>query len=206
MMGMYGYSQEQFEELQEWFDAAKYINDKELKLFIGKDSNDERKIQYDLLEKDDPLTAVLGNITNCCQVIGQTGESCVKYGMTMPNSKFMTFSHNKTIVGQSWVWYDETTKVICLDNIEAPDKFYELIKNDENLKREFKDCLKRVADSFIKEMGNHGLEVRSVTVGKGYNDISYLLKDMFEEVKEASSLCGYDKYSDSKEQYVIKKK
>ena len=83
-----------------------------MKIFISADiKGDNNTISYKLLEKDNPLGAVLGNITNCCQVAGGSGESCVKYGMSKPNSKFMIFSISDTIIGQSWVWYDEKTKV-----------------------------------------------------------------------------------------------
>ena len=47
----------------------------------------------------DPMCAVLGNIRNCCQVLGGAGESCVKYGMTRPNSRFITLNYKGKIIG-----------------------------------------------------------------------------------------------------------
>ena len=198
LVGKYGYSQEQFEKIQDLFNIGKSIN---TKLFIKKD--DYKKISYNLLEKDNPLTVVLGNITNCCQVIGGIGESCVKYGVTQPNSKFMVFDYDNTIIGQSWVWYDEKTKTICLDNIEVPTRYCKVIKHDESLQKEFIDCLLRVAKNFKEEMKKHKLEVQHLTIGKGYNDIRDILDKEFNEVENASCLSDYYGYRDSKVQYEI---
>ena len=205
-VGKYGYSSRQFEDLQEWFLDGKNIERKDLKLFISKDIVDSDIITYELLEKDNPLGAVLGNITNCCQVIGGAGESCVKYGMCKPNSRFMMFSINKNIIGQSWVWYDEKTGVVCLDNIEVPTKYLYKIGHSKELQKSFINCLNRMANNFINEMKNCGLNVNKVTVGKGFNDIQDILDENFLIDESPSFLNDYYDYTDSKIQYIIKKK
>lgn len=201
----YGYSQEQFEELQDWFNKGKKIKQEDIKLFIEEDKEDKSKVTYKLLEKDNPLGAVVGNITNCCQVIGGAGESCVKYGMCEPNSKFMVFNHKNNIIGQAWVWYDESTKTVCLDNIEIPRSYLSIIKKFK-LKKGFVDCLKRVASNFISEMEKHGLEVNKVTVGEGYNDIKKVLSNSFNKDKSPATLSKYYGYTDADKQFIIGKK
>ena len=200
-VGRYGYSQSQFEELQNWYNKGKQI--KEIKLFINEDEKEE-EITYSLLSKNDPLNAVLGNITNCCQVIGGMGESCVKYGMTMPNSGFITFNYKDKIIGQAWVWYDEKGKTICLDNIEIPHRYLEKIHQNKNVQKSFVDCLLRVEKNFKEEMNRRGLEVNRVTVGEGYNDIKEILYRNFSLVKDGWHLSDYVGYSDASSQYEIK--
>ena len=206
LMALYGYSQTQFEELQMLFNEGKKIAEKDLKLFISKDEAIDKEVTYHLLEKDNPLGAVVGNITNCCQVIGGAGASCVKYGMTMPNSKFMTFNYKKEILGQAWVWYDEKTGVVCLDNIEVPSRFLDKIKHSKELQQSLIECLKRMASNFISEMESHGLEVKKVTIGKGYNDIRDILNSNFKTDENVNRLSQYKEYSDAHDQYLIKKK
>lgn len=203
LISKYGYNQYQFEELQSLYDKAKEINQEKLKIFIGEDVEDKNNVTYELLKKDNPLGAVLGDITNCCQIIGGAGESCVSYGMIMPNSKFMTFNYNNEILGQSWVWYDEYNKTICLDNIEVPEKYVNKIKKSRLLQESFIACLKRVGFNFIKEMKSKGLEVEKVTIGKGYNDINYILKNYFKNDENSKRLSNYSGYSDANSQYEI---
>ena len=201
-VGRYGYSQEKFEKLQKWYNEGKNI--KQMKLFINNDI-EERGIKYELLRKDNSLCAVLGNITNCCQVVGGQGESCVKYGMTKPNSGFITFNYNERIIGQAWVWYDEESKTICLDNIEVPRKHLDKIEHNKEIQDNFIACLLRIEENFKKEMNDKGFEVNRVTIGQGYNDIKKILDNNFELICNNRKLKGYSGYSDAYNQYVIGK-
>lgn len=205
VVGKYGYTQSQFEVLQSWYDEARKFSESDLRLFIGEDSENMGAIKYELLTKDNPLNAVLGNITNCCQVVGGAGESCVKYGMTKPNSKFMTFSFNKKIIGQSWVWYDEETKTVCLDNIEFVSNFAKELNKNKELQKSLIDCLKRMSDSFISQMEFYGLEVNKVTIGSGFVQIGEVLKSVF-VLDKGETLSNYNGYSDADNQFVIKRK
>lgn len=203
-VGQYGYSQEQFEKLQKFYNIGKKIAKEDMELFI-KEDDEENCITYSLLDKGDPICAILGNITNCCQIVGGAGESCVEYGMTMPNSGFITFNYNGTIIGQSWIWYDKETFTVCLDNIEVPRRYCEKVKSNKNIQSSFIDCLIRLKDNIVKEMNKNGLKVDKVTVGKGYNDIGEILNKEFKLVKYCSMLEGYCGYSDAIEQYEIYK-
>lgn len=204
-VGKYGYTQKQFEVLQEWYNKAKKIKTNDMKLFISKDK-EKTGITYELLRKDDPRTAVLGNITNCCQILDGAGEDCVEYGMIKPNSGFITFNYKDKIIAQAWVWYDEISKVVCLDNIEVPHRYFKRINENKEIKESFIDCLLRVEENLKIEMNKHSLEVKKVTIGKGYNDIIGILNDKFNVEENSIALHGYNGYSDAYNQYKIENK
>ena len=124
--------------------------------------------------------------------------------MTQPNSGFIAFNYKDKIVAQAWVWYDETNKVICLDNIEVPRQYLEKINNSQEIKESFIKCLLRISENFKQEMRLHNLEVTKVTIGKGYNDVQNILEDKFEDEKTPQKLHGYIGYSDAYSQYEIK--
>ena len=65
VVGKYGYNQDQFNKLQEFYNIAKSISEDEMQIFIDKDE-ESKGIIYSVLDKRDPTSAVLGNITNCC--------------------------------------------------------------------------------------------------------------------------------------------
>jgi len=202
-VGRYGYNQVQFEELQRWYNIGKSIAEEDLKLIICED-NFDKGIKYKFIDKSNPIGAVLGNITNCCQVVDGNGASCVKYGMTMPNSCFITFNYKDKIIGQAWVWYDKESGTICLDNIEVPSRYCDEIKNNKMIQKSFIDCLLRLEDNFKKTMINKGFEVSKVTIGKGYNDLKEILDKEFNVVEFPNRLSDYVGYSDSSVQYEIK--
>ena len=183
VVGRYGYSQEQFETLQSWFEEG-IQKGSNLSAFPD---NSEGKIKFELLEKDNPLGAVLGNITNCCQRIDDAGESCVEHGMSDPNGGFVVFKYENRIIGQAWVWYNKSMEKLCFDNIEIPNSAKDLVKKNG---KEFKDCLTRAAKSISESMtkaGHNcltraaksisesmtkaGHKVSLVTMGKGSNDL-----------------------------------
>ena len=124
--------------------------------------------------------------------------------MTMPNSGFITFNYKDKIIGQSWVWYDDKSKTICLDNIEIPHRYLEKINQNNTIQKSFIDCLLRIEKSFKEEMNKRGLEVNKVTIGEGYNDIKEILDKNFSLVKDGWHLSDYDGYSDAYSQYEIK--
>ncbi|MGN1227244.1 MAG: leucine-rich repeat domain-containing protein [Christensenellales bacterium] len=163
---------------------------------------EDKRVTYELLEKSSTLGAVVGYITNCCQTINDNGESCVHYGMTKPNSSFLVFRNaNNEILGQAWVWYDEKTKQVTLDNIEVPHCKLNNLNKDKELQDEFIDCLVRVRQGFISAMGND--KVQNVTIGMGYNDITTLIEKNFTRSKESFKLTNYNGYTDATCQFII---
>jgi hypothetical protein len=173
-----------------------------MSLFLCEDE-EIKGITYELLDKKNPLCAVLGNITNCCQIIDAAGSECVEYGMTKPNSGFITFNYKDTIIAQSWVWYDSVSKTVCLDNIEVPHRYLEKINKSEDIKNSFIECLVRISRNFKTEMNKHGLKVKKVTIGKGHNDIKSILDGKFAVDEDPDELDDYEGYSDADVQYEI---
>mgnify|MGYP001623733949 FL=1 len=164
VVGRYGYSQEQFETLQSWFEKG-IQKGSNLSAFPD---NSEGKIKFELLKKNNPLGAVLGNITNCCQRIDDAGESCVEHGMSNPNGGFVVFRDENKVIGQAWVWYNKSMGKLCFDNIEIPNSAKGFVRKNG---KEFKDCLTRAAKSISESMAKAGHKVSLVTMGKGYNDL-----------------------------------
>lgn len=220
IIGKYGYSQKQFEHIQEIYDTAKKL--KESYIIRADKSKEDDLIQFRILEKDDPLGFVLGDITNCCQVLGGAGESCVDDGYTNPNAGFLVFEENildedgvpagdTRILGQAYIWYDPKTKTVCYDNIEIPTKvLHELRSGDKTdgkiSSKALIDAVERSAESIMREMNKDGVKVERVTTGEGYNDLKRELSQKF--VKENNPIAEHRKYigySDArKAQYIIK--
>lgn len=202
-IGMYGYSQDVFDNAQRLFEIGKKIPESEIKLFASVDDNKEM-VTYELLDKDNPLGVIVGNITNCCQTLTGAANSCVEHGLSERNSKFMIFKMKDKIIGQSWVWYDEDRYRICLDNIEVPLSVLRNELNDETIQQSFLNCLKRMVKGFLKEMERKNIRIDSITIGEGYNQIKFLLKE-FERVEDQPKLSDYIGYSDASNQYVLYK-
>jgi hypothetical protein len=66
----------------------------------------------------DPMCAMLGDKTGCCQSIGGQGESCAIHGITNEHSGFYVLRKGKEIKAQSWAWRG-TNGALVLDSIEA---------------------------------------------------------------------------------------
>ena len=201
-MAMYGYGQAVFNEVQRYFDIGKSIPKEELMLHIEQDSK-KSALSYKLLEKDDEIGAILGNITNCCQTATGLAKKCVLHGLSQKNSGFISFNNDDHIVGQSWVWYDEQQKRICLDNIEITKNVLESKLKALRWKSEMINCVKRLADAFVIKMEEKGFDVETITVGEGFNDVGKLMDIHFKKITNQPPLTGYNGYSDAKNQYVI---
>lgn len=201
----YGYTQKQFEELQDIWDAGKTIGRGEMILSVYEDCSDS-DIKFELLDKNDPEGLIIGELTNCCQAIGNKGFSCLVYGSTQTNSGFVKFTHNGQIIGQSWVWYNPKNKIVCLDNIEVPTKWLKRMKN-KDIEKEFTSCLLRLADSIKRSMHDNGYDVDMVTIGSGYNDFSAINNFSAFSSNRSELPEDYNGYSDALlKQYIIDSK
>ena len=67
-------------------------------------------------------------------------------------------------------------------------------------------CLKRMSKAFLTAMEEKGLEVDSITVGSGYNDMGGFLSLQFKKSKDEPKLSGYGGYSDASTQYILYKR
>jgi hypothetical protein len=179
-------------------------------------------VQFRLLEKDDPLGFVLGDITNCCQILGGVGESCVDDGYLNPNAGFLVFEESvvdnfgnltgeKRILGQAYIWYDEETKTVCYDNIEIPAKVIEELRSGDRHNKNLSmnamiDAVEKSAEAIMNAMNKDGIKVERVTTGKSWNDLGRDLERKFVlEEKPIAQHRGYVGYTDAKEgQYIIK--
>ena len=198
-----GYKPEQFNTLQEWYLTAISIPKQDLAIVCEKDDEDE-PITYEVLAKDDPLGAVIGSLTDCCQVVGNTnGGKCVEYGMTQPNSTFIAFRQGERLIGQAWVWYDKETGQVTLDNIEVPDKVMQDLKTFESMREGVIDCINRLGVNLVKSMNENFANlgktdrVERVTIGLGCNDFKKLLLSNYQKTKDIKELTSYEFYSDA---------
>jgi len=167
---IYGYSQEEFDELQNAFEEGKAIKPEDMILAIKPDKN-TNGVVFNYLSKDDEEGAFLGEYTNCCQTAHELGRTCLFYGMSKPNSGFVKFTLDDQIIGQSWVWYNEKTGHVCLDNIEIPTRWKQDFKADKRLGQSFVECLRRLSHSIITGMNENGYNVNIVSIGAGCNDL-----------------------------------
>lgn len=202
VVGKYGYSQYEFEKLQDWWNEGKVISDDQKMLKLKKDDAKEG-IKFELLSKQDPESLILGEKTNCCQVVNDAGKGCLKYGVTETNSGFVKFTKNGKLVGQSWAWYNQKTGVVCLDNIEIPTIWRNDLEKSNN-EKDFLNCLSRLATAFKQTMEQDGRKVSMVTVGAGCNDLSAIKKFQQLPKRYIELPEDYRDYSDAKSvQYII---
>ncbi len=197
-VGLYGYTQYQFDLLQEW-----YLQGLKEKCVFSPQKDGDFPITFEVLEKRDPLGAVIGTITNCCQVAGGVGSHCVEYGMTQPNSTFIAFRAGARIVGQAWIWYDEKNKQITLDNIEIPHTALDDIYKGTISGKEFLQCLKRLAVALKDDFSKNRHPINNITIGLGYNDFKEFLVNNFKKVEKPQLLSDYKFYTDARQQVAL---
>lgn len=80
---------------------------------------------YEVADKNDPVTAVLGYITNCCMHFGGQGESCLRYGVEKYNSAFLIFyDSRKRVTGFVFLWEFPFNgeRVLVYDSVEILGK------------------------------------------------------------------------------------
>ena len=195
----YGYSASDFVKLEQLFIKAS----ERLSEFNFEPVRESTDINFELLNKLDPISIALGDITNCCQKLGDRGEECMSYGVTEPNSCFLVFRRSDTILGQSWVWFDKIKKVVCLDNIEVPYKIVADMRKHQEFASEVLECIERACKYVYSNLNAKGFNVKQVTIGKGFNSLNEFLSKKYEINNNATLLTGYHGYTDAREQYVV---
>ncbi len=202
LVGKYGYYQGDFNALQEWWDESKLISEDQ-KILRAKKDEQKQGIVFELLSKQNPEALILGEKTNCCQVVNDVGKGCLRYGLTKSNSGFVKFSINEKLVGQSWVWYNQKTGIVCLDNIEVPTIWKKELEKKENAES-FLKCLTRLANAIKDEMETNNNPVKCVTIGAGCNDLNAITKFKQIDSNHIELPDDYHGYSDAQStQYII---
>lgn len=211
MIGQYGYSQDQFEEMQEAYEEAKKLDDiffisanksksSDCITFRTLKKKDERYLDEEGNPLPDPEGFVLGDKTNCCMVWGGAGDSCTEDGYINKNAGFLIFeeeikdqtgkaSGETRMLGQAYIWYDPETKTVCMDNIEIPNKIVNAFKKGENIEEgisftSFMDSVQAAAEGLIAGMNAKGIEVERVTLGTGYLDDNIRGKSTYQHFKD----------------------
>ena len=114
-----GYSQADFEKVQAIFREQKKRTKSSIPQIEKK--NEKTGYTYKVLRLDDPTAIFVGELTDCCQALGNAGESCMKHSVTSPNGRVLVVQDESgKILSQSWIWRNKNT--ICFDNIEAVEK------------------------------------------------------------------------------------
>lgn len=87
--------------------------------YVASTTSPER-LRARFLERSDPRGVVLGELTGCCQSVGQSAGACAWHGQEDPLGAFFVVEDSRQVVlGQSWVWRDVTGRAICFDSIEC---------------------------------------------------------------------------------------
>ena len=219
-VGAYGYTQDQFDKMQNIYNQAKKLKDQAV--IRAADKGTVSDVSYRVLEKDDPLGFVIGDITNCCQHLGGAGESCVTDGYTNPNAGFLVFettmrdadgkaTGEKRILGQAYIWYDPATLTVCYDNIEIPSKVLAELESGEKHHQALSvgtliQTIINSADGIMTAMNHKGTRtpVSRVTVGQGYNDLRVAFDQQFTVTSIRAEHRDYSGYTDAKAQYLIR--
>lgn len=101
---------------------------------VPQEQCETRRFRGRIVRMDDPLHFAIGEITNCCQTIGegQPGESSMVHSATERNGALFVVeeldeSGRPTgIVSQSWTWRNGNR--VCFDNVEVPHKVESQLK------------------------------------------------------------------------------
>ena len=71
-----------------------------------------------VLDKTDARGWILGEITHCCQTIGNVGGQCAIAGMRDGDKGFLVITKNSVIIAESWIWVSSKGNLV-LDSVES---------------------------------------------------------------------------------------
>ena len=196
---LYGISQNQYSQIEEWFLLGN--SPERRKIVKAMADKEKRGFTYEFIAENNPFSAVLGYASNCCQVIGGVGESCLEHGMSNENSCFIVVNLDGRLFGQMWTWYDSFNKQVTFDNIEIPTVLEVLL--DDGMENELFSCLERLSMSIFETMNAEGYEVKRVTMGIGHNILISRLDRKYFTIKEPKLLSGYKGYTDAEKQVLL---
>ncbi len=108
-----------------------------------------------IVRMDDPIAIFAGNITSCCQKLGegQPGEpSMIHSAIERNGSMFIVeevdeFGNTVRPVAQSWTWRNGNR--VCFDNVEIPDAIEEELKQSR-MHDEILEVYKKTAERMVE--------------------------------------------------------
>lgn len=145
------------------------------------------------LAPSDPLAAVLGRLTGCCQSIGDDGEDPVIHGITSENGGFYVLIRRlarkkSEVIAQCWAWRSSESYIV-FDSIEISPNFRLDIKNQLIIKKMFS----RLALELIVYH-----KIPRVLIGS-----DRWLIDEFSGIHASCKLEDYSGYRDSYDQVIV---
>ena len=159
---------------------------------IPQERAESKKFRGRIVNIDDPIHFSIGEITNCCQTIGngQPGESSMIHSATERNGAlFVVEELGETgkpvgIVSQSWTWRNGNR--VCFDNVEIPHKVLDELRRIGGFD-EIVDIYKETAEKMIdtdkaklKKLVEQGkitqeqyatMVIKDVAIGLGCDDL-----------------------------------
>lgn len=150
-----GYSQEDFEEIQEIFKQQLQRTKSSIPQIEKENKNNG--YTYKVLRLDDPIAIFVGELTDCCQALHDAGESCMRHSVTSQNGRILVVQdENGKVLAQSWLWRNKN--VLCFDNIEAVEKDS---NNKKIVSSEILDMVKQAAKDFVETDKKHLMRWKS---------------------------------------------
>ena len=159
---------------------------------IPQERAETKKFRGRIVNIDDPIHFSIGEITNCCQTIGngQPGESSMIHSATERNGALFIVEelgeNGKPIgiISQSWTWRNGNR--VCFDNVEIPHKVLEQLRQTGGFD-EIVDIYKETAEKMIdtdkaklKKLVEQGkitkeqygsMVIKDVAIGLGCDDL-----------------------------------
>ena len=155
---------------------------------------DKPKYNFKKLKDGDLRGLMLGELTDCCQHLGDNGAECAQHGFLSPHGAFYVVAEKETdqIVAQSWAWQGKNGEVV-FDSLESLKGHMDTAK--------WSALLENLAGEFQKNADIPAFLVG--TDGDTPEDLPYGTAPK----KQLAEPIDYDGYRDSKEgQYVVYKR
>lgn len=144
LSSMCGYSQDEFDDIKAIYQEQ--LERTKSSIPQIKDKKQQNGYSYTVLRLDDPIAIFVGELTGCCQALGNDGESCMRHSVTSENGRVLVVKdENEKILAQSWLWRNHN--ILCFDNVEAIEKDS---TNKKVISNEILDAVKMAAKDFVK--------------------------------------------------------
>lgn len=127
------------------------------------------------LKSDDPLQAVVGVLTNCCQHINGAAAKCAEKAYTDENCAVWVVLKETKIIAQAFVWRPKDTNVLIIDSIESLVKSVNIV-----------DLYIKASMSVLGQLG-----IEKVYIGVNHSGIGHLYTNNIESKKIIKNTYDY---------------